>query len=215
MYIQYNTLLTGFPAGFVLHSVQLCTRHTPFSKINFTTSSWRSGRNWVGENDCLIERYESCTLILLEWHVSRIGAVVGSSLIIIYLRTCGKCKWPWAVTLVIHCFDIIAILRYINDHAPTAVEVETCRDFDIRFDSEIFFFFTAELLMHQLCLLIVAISSYRITTSLTCSLLTCLAILRSVRNLIATPLIIFIDTPSCVFQFPTRYNVVSVKHSTI
>ncbi|KYQ51821.1 hypothetical protein ALC60_09022 [Trachymyrmex zeteki] len=48
-----------------------------------------------------------------------------------------------------------------------------------------------------------------ITTSLTCSLLVCLAILRSVRNLIATPLIILIDTPCCVFKFPTRYNMVS------
>ncbi|XP_018407472.1 PREDICTED: uncharacterized protein LOC108783411 [Cyphomyrmex costatus] len=46
-----------------------------------------------------------------------------------------------------------------------------------------------------------------ITMSLTCSLLVCLAILRSVRNLIATPLIIVIDTPCCIFQFPTRYNV--------
>ncbi|XP_071561046.1 uncharacterized protein [Temnothorax nylanderi] len=48
-----------------------------------------------------------------------------------------------------------------------------------------------------------------ITMSLTCSLLACLAILRSVRNLITTPMITQIDTPSCVFQFPTRYNVVS------
>lgn len=48
-----------------------------------------------------------------------------------------------------------------------------------------------------------------ITTSLTCSLLACLAILRSIRNLIATPLITIIDTPSCIFQFPTRYNMVS------
>ncbi|CAL1683491.1 unnamed protein product [Lasius platythorax] len=48
-----------------------------------------------------------------------------------------------------------------------------------------------------------------ITTSLMCSLLACLAVLRCVRNLIATPFIIFIDIPSCVFQFPTRYNVVS------
>ncbi|XP_012523485.1 uncharacterized protein LOC105829299 isoform X2 [Monomorium pharaonis] len=47
-----------------------------------------------------------------------------------------------------------------------------------------------------------------IMMSLTCSLLMCLAILRSVRNLIATPLIIFIDTPSYIFQFPTRYNMI-------
>ncbi|KAH0948534.1 hypothetical protein HN011_009009 [Eciton burchellii] len=46
-----------------------------------------------------------------------------------------------------------------------------------------------------------------ITMCLTCLLLTCLAILRCVRNLIATPMIILIDRPSCVFQFPTRYNV--------
>ncbi|XP_024892789.1 uncharacterized protein LOC112468173 isoform X1 [Temnothorax curvispinosus] len=49
-----------------------------------------------------------------------------------------------------------------------------------------------------------------ITMSLTCSLLACLAILRSVRNLITTPMITQIDTPSCVFQFPTRYNVINV-----
>ncbi|XP_011867729.1 PREDICTED: uncharacterized protein LOC105561941 isoform X2 [Vollenhovia emeryi] len=47
-----------------------------------------------------------------------------------------------------------------------------------------------------------------ITTSFTCLLLACLAILRSVRNLIATPLIIQIDRPTFVFQFPTRYNVI-------
>lgn len=58
-------------------------------------------------------------------------------------------------------------------------------------------------------LLIVTMSPYRITMSWTCSLLVCLAILRSVRNLIATPLITLIDKPSCAFQFPTRYNVVS------
>ncbi|KYN19862.1 hypothetical protein ALC57_07808 [Trachymyrmex cornetzi] len=54
-----------------------------------------------------------------------------------------------------------------------------------------------------------------ITTSLTCSLLACLAILRSVRNLIATPLIILIDRPCCVFKFSTRYNVVSYKYGII
>jgi len=32
-------LLTGFPAGFVLRSAQLCTQHIQFSKINFTTST--------------------------------------------------------------------------------------------------------------------------------------------------------------------------------
>lgn len=48
-----------------------------------------------------------------------------------------------------------------------------------------------------------------ITTSLMCSLLTCLVVLRCIRNLLATPFIIFIDIPSCVFQFPTRYKVVS------
>ncbi|EZA61231.1 hypothetical protein X777_08443 [Ooceraea biroi] len=46
-----------------------------------------------------------------------------------------------------------------------------------------------------------------ITTCLMCLLLAGLAILRSVRNLIATPMIILIDRPICVFQFPTRYNV--------
>ncbi|XP_014472937.1 PREDICTED: uncharacterized protein LOC106743524 isoform X1 [Dinoponera quadriceps] len=45
-----------------------------------------------------------------------------------------------------------------------------------------------------------------ITTCLMCLLLACLAILRCVRNLIAPPLLIFIDTPAHVFQFPTRYN---------
>ncbi|XP_072761029.1 uncharacterized protein [Anoplolepis gracilipes] len=46
-----------------------------------------------------------------------------------------------------------------------------------------------------------------ITTALMCSLLACLAVLRCIRNLIATPFIIFIDVPHYVFRFPTRYNV--------
>ncbi|EFN66866.1 hypothetical protein EAG_04770 [Camponotus floridanus] len=48
-----------------------------------------------------------------------------------------------------------------------------------------------------------------ITTSLICLLLVCLVVLRCVRNLIATPMIIFIDIPNYVFRFPTRYKVVS------
>ncbi|XP_020300417.1 uncharacterized protein LOC109864029 [Pseudomyrmex gracilis] len=42
-------------------------------------------------------------------------------------------------------------------------------------------------------------------TSLTCLLLTCLAVLRCIRNLMHVPFLICIDTPRC-FLFPTRYN---------
>ncbi|XP_012216094.1 uncharacterized protein [Linepithema humile] len=48
-----------------------------------------------------------------------------------------------------------------------------------------------------------------ITPCATCLLLICLAILRGIRNLLATPMILFIDIPSYVFIFPTRYNVQS------
>ncbi|XP_050459096.1 uncharacterized protein LOC126855466 [Cataglyphis hispanica] len=49
-----------------------------------------------------------------------------------------------------------------------------------------------------------------ITMALMCSLLVCLAVLRCIRNLLATPFIIFVDIPSYVFQFPTRYKVVII-----
>ena len=38
-----------------------------------------------------------------------------------------------------------------------------------------------------------------------------LVTLRTFRNLLAPPFIVFIDTPERVFQFPTRYNVVSIE----
>ncbi|XP_029173482.1 uncharacterized protein LOC114942311 [Nylanderia fulva] len=54
-----------------------------------------------------------------------------------------------------------------------------------------------------------------ITATSTCLLMACLAILRCIRNLIATPMIIIIDVPSCVFQFPTRYNVIHVTNTPL
>lgn len=83
-------LSTDFPVGFVSRSAQLCTQHTQSSKIDFTTSTWRGGLNQIGENDRFIGRYESCIRTPLEWRASCIGGVVGSSLTIIYLCTCGK-----------------------------------------------------------------------------------------------------------------------------
>ncbi|KAL0113481.1 hypothetical protein PUN28_012559 [Cardiocondyla obscurior] len=46
-----------------------------------------------------------------------------------------------------------------------------------------------------------------ITASLTCLLLICLAILRSIRTLITTPMITQIDRANYIFQFPTRYKM--------